>query len=257
MQNNIIIFISELNLENQDLELKEILNTGNIKKFENLKINGNTIYIVSTPIGNLEDISFRALFILENVDFILAEDTRVIIKLLNHYGIKNKIKSNFSLNEKKNLTGILKELGEGKSVALVSDAGTPLISDPGNILVKKCIENETNVVSIPGANALIQSVVLSGFESEKFYFQGFLPKKGREKILQDFKKLKMLIVIYESKYKIIDLMNNIKRIFPYKKISISRELTKKFEQTIRFSSEKFSENMMKLKGEFVLIINNF
>ena len=229
------------------------------EKFPDLKIQKGALYIVSTPIGNMEDISFRALYILRNSDIIAAEDTRVTNNLLKHYGIQNRIISYYSRVENTKIDLIFSELKENKTVALVSDAGTPCISDPGNLLVSKCIEVGIEIFSIPGASALIHSLVLSGFPNDKFYFQGYLPqKKGREKILKELREKKMTLIIYESKYRIRKTLKECLKFFGNKEISIGRELTKKFEENIRMSLKKINSNLnvIKEKGEFVIVINN-
>jgi len=228
------------------------------EKFPELEVRKGVLYIVSTPIGNMEDISFRALFFLRNVDLIAAEDTRVTINLLRHYGIKNKIISYYAKVEFSKVESILTELENDKSVALVSDAGTPCISDPGNILVSECIEREIEIVSIPGASSLIHSLILSGFPNERFYFQGYLPqKKGREKTLNELKHEKMTLIIFESKYRIRKTLNDCLKVFGNKEISIGRELTKKFEENVRGRLKEInSKKNFKEKGEFVIVINN-
>mgnify|MGYP002623382098 CR=1 FL=1 len=226
-------------------------------KFNELSIEKGCLYVVSTPIGNLDDISFRALFILKNVDYVASEDTRVTGILLKEYGIQTKQISYFAQVEQKKLDDLIGKLKDGNSIALVSDAGTPGISDPGNILVSKCIEEGIEVRSIPGASSLIHSIVVSGFNSSKFYFQGFLPqKKGRSGILDELKEIKMPIVIFESKYKMSKTLNDLLKVFGNKEVSISRELTKKFEETLRGRLKDIVKQQLKLKGEFVIIINN-
>ena len=228
------------------------------EKFPELKVRKGVLYIVSTPIGNMEDISYRALFVLRYVDLIAAEDTRVTNNLLRHYGIKNRIISYYSKVEFSKVESILTELENDKSVALVSDAGTPCISDPGNILVSECIEREIEIVSIPGASSLIHSLILSGLPNERFYFQGYLPqKKGREKTLNELKQEKMTLIIFESKYRIRKTLNDCLKYFGNKEISIGRELTKKFEENLRGRLKEMStKKNIKEKGEFVIVINN-
>jgi 16S rRNA (cytidine1402-2'-O)-methyltransferase len=226
-------------------------------KFETIGIKNGSLYIVSTPIGNLEDISFHAIHILKNVNLIASEDTRITNFLLQQYDIKNKTVSYYSQVESSKVDFFIEELKSGKSIALVSDAGTPCISDPGNILVSKCIENNIEIFSIPGCSALIHSLVLSGFSTKQFYFQGFLPlKKGRQSLFQELSKIKLPVVIYESPFRVYRTMKDILEIFGNKEISISRELTKKFEQTIRGKVKSILNQNIKTKGEFVIIINN-
>ncbi len=226
-------------------------------KFNDIILNRASLYIVATPIGNLEDISFRAIFTLKNADLIASEDTRNTNFLLQQYGIKNKIVSYYSQVESSKLDFFLGELKSGKSVALVSDAGTPCISDPGNMLVSECIRNEINVYSVPGCSSLIHSLVLSGFSNKKFYFQGFLPqKKGRQSLLQNLARIKMPIIIFESPFRVLKTMKEILNVFGNKEISVSRELTKKFEQTLRGKVKFLLSQEIKTKGEFVVIVNN-
>lgn len=228
-------------------------------KFENEKIDRSTLYIVATPIGNLEDISFRALNVLRQVDLIAAEDTRVTGKLLNHFGISNEMMSYYSGREERKLEKIMNYLKSGKSVAIVSDSGTPGISDPGSFLFSACVENGFEMRTIPGASSIIQSLVLSTFDTSRFFFQGFLPrKKGREKTYAELVNYKMPIVIFESPYRVEATIKNIYEHFGNKEISVSRELTKKFEETKRGSVKEFVTKEIKItpKGEFVIIVNN-
>ncbi len=217
----------------------------------------NTLYIVSTPIGNLEDISFRAIDVLKKSDIIACEDTRVTNFLLTQYDIRNKTASYYSQVESSKLDYFIGEIKSGKSLALVSDAGTPCISDPGNILVSKCIEEGIDIYSIPGCSALIHSLVMSGYSTKKFYFQGFLPlKKGRQTLMKELSEIRMTIIIYESPFRIYRTLKEISEIFGNKEVSVSRELTKKFEQTLRGNVKTLLSQGIKLKGEFVITINN-
>lgn len=226
-------------------------------KFKDIEIANGSLYIVSTPIGNLEDISFRAIHTLKNVDLIASEDTRITNFLLQQYDIKTKTISYYSHVETSKVDYLVDEMKTGKSIALASDAGTPCISDPGNILVAKCVENKVEVFSVPGASALMHSLVLSGFSTKHFYFQGFLPqKKGRQSLLQELSRIKMTIIIYESPFRIYRTMKDILENFGNKEISVSRELTKKFEQIIRGRVKLILNQSIKTKGEFVIIINN-
>ncbi len=226
-------------------------------KFADTEIKKNTLYIVSTPIGNIEDISFRAIHVLKNVDLIASEDTRNTNFLLKHYDIKNRTTSYYSQVEANKVDYLMDEIRNGRSIALVSDAGTPCISDPGNILVSRCIERGIEIVSVPGSSALMHALVLSGFSTKKFYFQGFLPlKKGRQTLMKELSGIKMPIIIFESPFRIYKTMNNILEVFGNKEISVSRELTKKFEQIIRGRVKSVISRSIKTKGEFVIIINN-
>jgi len=227
------------------------------EKFPGLKAEKNTLYIVSTPIGNLEDISFRALHILKNVDMIATEDTRVAQILLNHYGIRQKLVSYYSHVENSKLDYITDFIKQGSSVALISDAGTPCISDPGSILVNKCIEEGINVIAIPGASSLIHALVMSGFKNEKFYFHGFLPqKKGREKTFTELKTIKENIILFESKFRIKKTISELAKNLGNKEVVIGREMTKKFEEIYRGRLREINVNAIKEKGEFVIVINN-
>ncbi|MCX8058308.1 MAG: 16S rRNA (cytidine(1402)-2'-O)-methyltransferase [Spirochaetes bacterium] len=222
-----------------------------------------SLYIVSTPIGNLKDITFRAIEILNNVDIILCEDTRISLKLLNHYSINKKLISLHSYNENKLSDKIINILiKEKKNIALITDNGTPTISDPGNILIGKCYENGIEVVPVPGASAFSCALSICGFSTDSFCFLGFLPKKEgkKKKILLQYINFNGLIVIYESPFRVMETLRNIEDVFGNEVfVFIGRELTKKFEQKIRgklkdIKSMISEENM---KGEFVIIINNY
>lgn len=226
-------------------------------KFRNLFVTKGTLYIVSTPIGNLEEISFRALAVLRECDFIACEDTRRTGILLQHYGIKKKLVSYYAAGEKTKTDGIVVRLLEGDTCALVSDAGTPLISDPGSMLVSMCIERNINIRAIPGSSSLIHALIMSGFPIKKFFFQGFLPqKKGRQSTISDLSQKEMLIAIFESPYRIRRTLGELAAAMGNKDASISREMTKKFEQTIRAPLVELSRARFAEKGEFVIIINN-
>ncbi|MDD5361632.1 MAG: 16S rRNA (cytidine(1402)-2'-O)-methyltransferase [Ignavibacteria bacterium] len=228
------------------------------KYFPAIKIEKGTLYIAATPIGNLDEISLRALYILKNADLIACEDTRVTSVLLNRYGIKTHMMSYYAHVESSKLDYLLDELKSGKSVAIVSDAGTPGISDPGSTVVSACVREGIDVVSIPGANALIHALVVSGFENKKFYFQGFLPIKGRENVMMFLKEIKMPIIIYESKFRIRKTISELNNYFGKKEISVSRELSKIHETTYRgtLSSVATDLNRIKEKGEFTIVLNN-
>ena len=217
------------------------------------------LYLVPTPIGNLEDITFRAIKILKSVDLILVEDTRRSSKLLNHYGINKPTKKYHSFNEHKKLTSFISELKKETSIALITDAGTPSISDPGFLLVRESIKNEIEIECLPGATALIPALVQSGFPSERFVFEGFLPiKKGRKKRLEELKEETRTIIIYESPHRIVKTLNDILIFFDNDRMmSISREMTKIYEETYR-GSIKYALNHFKRglpKGEFVICIS--
>ncbi len=214
------------------------------------------LYIVSTPIGNLEDITLRALKVLKKSDYILCEDTRVSRKLLSKYQIKSKLISNHKFNEKKNLKKIIDILKSDKIVSLISDAGTPTISDPGNILIKECINNKINLISIPGPSALIAAFSISGF-SDKLYFYGFFPENNSE-IKQNFEilsKLDSSIVFFISAKKFNRSIGVIKKYFLDREILICKEITKYYEEYFRFQVKELDKNNISLKGEITLVLS--
>ena len=214
------------------------------------------LYIVSTPIGNLEDITLRALKVLRKSDYILCEDTRVSKKLLSKYKIQSKLISNHKFNEKKNLKKIIDILKSNKTVSLISDAGTPTISDPGNILIKECINNKIKLISIPGPSALIAAFSLSGF-SDKFYFYGFFPENNSE-IKQNFEILSKLdgsIVFFISAKKYNRSIKIIKKYFLNREILICKEITKYYEEYFRFQVKELDKNNISLKGEITLVLS--
>ncbi len=219
------------------------------------------LYLVPTPIGNLGDITLRALEVLAKVDLILAEDTRITKKLLNHYDINTKTKSYHIYNEHKILDQIINLLISDKNIALVSDSGSPCISDPGYTLVREVIRKGIDLESLPGASSIIPAITQSGFPTTNFIFEGFLPKKkGRKKKILELSKEKRTIIFFESPYRIIKLLNEIKEIFgAEKKISISREISKIFEETIRGTVNECLVHFEKKepKGEFVICIQGF
>lgn len=228
------------------------------KYFPDYAVREQTLYVVSTPIGNLEDISMRALYILKNVDFIACEDTRVTSVLLNRYGISNKLISYYSQVESRKSGFLVDEIKSGKSAALVSDSGTPAISDPGSVFISACIEENIKVVPVPGANALIHSLVLSGFDNRKFFFQGFLPLKGRDNVLKSLSEIKMPLIIYESKFRIKKTLAELSKYFHGKNVSVSREMTKLHESVYRNRIDVLVKESGKIKekGEFVIVIDN-
>lgn len=217
------------------------------------------LYIVSTPIGNLKDITLRALEVLKSVDLIAAEDTRHTKILTSHYGIATPLTSYFEYNKLKKGDFLLKALKNGQKIALVSDSGTPGISDPGYHLVKLAIDNNIPITVVPGPSALTAALVLSGFPAHKFAFEGFLPTKkvSRQKKLKEISKESRTIVIYESPHRLIVLLEDIVEVLGNKQIAICREITKKFEEVKRAPApellEYFSKN--KPRGEFVIILN--
>jgi 16S rRNA (cytidine1402-2'-O)-methyltransferase len=214
------------------------------------------IYIVSTPIGNLSDITIRAINILENSDYILCEDTRISKKLLDRYKIKSKLISNHKFNEIKNLNKIIEILKSEKIVSLVSDAGTPAISDPGRIIINECIKNKINIYPVPGPSAVSTAVSISGF-SEKYFFYGFFPNKKKDlnNDLKSLSNIKGSIVFFISPNKINDCIENLKIFFSGRKILIGREMTKFFEEYIRTDIDDLKPFHKTPKGELTLVIS--
>ena len=215
------------------------------------------LYIVATPIGNLEDITIRALRILEETDFILCEDTRESKKILDRFEFSNQLISFNAQTESKKLDYIIKKILKGESCALISDSGTPTISDPGVRLVNEAIKNDIRVTGIPGPNAAILALSISGLPTESFLFEGFLPqKKGRQKKLQGLSGFERTIVLYESPYRIEKLLRELNEYMPERFIVVQRELTKKFEESWRGFPKELIESLPynNVKGEFVLII---
>lgn len=214
--------------------------------------------IVPTPIGNLKDITYRAIEVLNEADLILAEDTRVSAKLLTHYQIATKMFSHHMHNEHKTVDKWVEELKNGAEIALISDAGTPAISDPGFLIVRACIENNIEVECLPGATAFVPALVNSGIPSEKFVFEGFLPvKKGRQTRLEVLSKESKTMIFYESPYRIVKTLSQfIEYMGEDRQVSISRELSKKFEETKRGTLREVFEFFQQKdpKGEFVIIL---
>ena len=221
-----------------------------------MKLSTNNLYIVSTPIGNLDDITLRALDVLKKSDIILCEDTRRSIKLLNHFKIKKKLISYHKFNEKKKLAGIIKYFNEGKILSLISDSGTPILSDPGNILVKDCIDNNINIHTIPGASAVISAITCSGFDS-KFLFWGFLPKKQGELtgVLKKLEKIENTLVFFVPAVKFAFYLKFFKEYFFDRKIVIAREMTKLHEEYIRGEVNNIELSKINLKGELTVVIS--
>ena len=224
---------------------------------ENLKsanrVFKKSLYLVSTPIGNLNDISFRAIETLKRSDYILCEDTRISKNLLERYQIKSNLIANHKFNEKRNVVKIIKLINQGSLISLISDAGTPGISDPGSILVNECIKNNINIIPIPGASAVISAVSISGF-SEKFFFYGFFPEKDKilKEDLENLSKLKSSIVFFISPKKINKNIPLIKKNFIGRKILICREMTKFYEEYKRSKVEDLEPFKNNLKGELTL-----
>ena len=227
-----------------------------IKPQSKTKNNENGLYVVSTPIGNLKDITIRAVEILQHSDFILCEDTRISKNLLNKYQIKSKLISNHKYNEKKNTLKIIEYLKSGKIISLISDAGTPAISDPGSILVNECIKNNIRIVPIPGPSAVATAISISGF-SDQFFFYGFLPEK-KQQIKSQFKKISELnstLVFFISPKKINKIIPEIKEYFSERKIVICREITKLYEEFIRTNVDELEEFQKEPKGELTVVIS--
>lgn len=216
------------------------------------------LFIVPTPIGNLEDITFRAIKVLKEVTLILAEDTRTSKKLLQHYNINTPMQSHHMHNEHKTVDGILQRLKSGEQIALISDAGTPAISDPGFLLSRASIENGIEIECLPGATAFVPALVISGLPNDRFVFEGFLPlKKGRQTRLEALAEETRTMVFYESPHKLLKTLSQFVSYFgPGRPISISRELTKMYEETLRGTTSELLKHFEKIppKGEFVIIV---
>lgn len=219
------------------------------------------LYVVPTPIGNLEDITLRAINVLKEVDFILAEDTRTTSHLLRHLGIEKPMHSHHKFNEHATVARVAESIASGRNVALVSDAGTPGISDPGFLLVRKCVEEGIDVETLPGATALIPAVVQSGFPCDKFAFEGFLPqKKGRMKRIQELAQEERTLVFYESPYRVVKCLEQFAEVMGMeRRVAVVREITKKFEETVRGTLDEviahFKEH--EPKGEFVIVVEGY
>ncbi len=216
------------------------------------------LFIVSTPIGNLKDITLRALEVLRSVDIIACEDTRTTSVLLKHYEIQKDLISINAVNERTRIDRLIDRIKKGVSIALVSDAGTPAISDPGVRLISKAIDENINVISIPGATALIAALTISGLPTDSFIFEGFIPqKKGRQKKLKELTQQERTVSFYESMHRIEKLLNELAEFIPDRQIVICRELTKKFEEVWRGTPVELlhSLNQKNVKGEFVVLIS--
>jgi 16S rRNA (cytidine1402-2'-O)-methyltransferase len=216
------------------------------------------LYVVSTPIGNLKDITFRAVEVLKSVDLIACEDTRHTRILLDHYAISKPTTSFFQHNRFTKGEYLLRLLKEGKDIALVSDAGTPGVLDPGYNLINLAIENNISLTAVPGPSALIDALVLSGKPAHEFYFAGFLPNKkiSRKNKLKELAKLKCTIICYESCHRILAALKDIDEIFAGEEIVVAREMTKKFEEIIRSTPKIIQEKLShpKPRGEFTIVI---
>jgi len=217
-----------------------------------------TLYIISTPIGNLEDITLRALRVLKEVDVIAAEDTRHSLKLLVHYGISKPLISYWGEREKIKSVEILEKLHSGRSVALISDAGTPGISDPGPVLIKKAIEEKIQVISIPGPSALIAALSLSGLPTNEFTFIGFLPSKKirRQKVLKDLSIEPRTLIFYEAPHRVLETLEDMEKIFAERRAALAKEITKIHEAVLRGSISEILGKLEKttIAGEYIIVL---
>ena len=219
------------------------------------------LFLVPTPIGNLDDITLRAIKVLSSADIVLAEDTRTTQVLLKHLGLDKKLWSHHKFNEHAAVEAVAQTIEEGENIALVSDAGTPGISDPGFLLVRTCIEHGIEVETLPGATAFVPALVNSGLPCDRFCFEGFLPhKKGRTKKLQKLATEERTLIFYESPYRLVKTLAQLAETFgPNRRASVSRELTKKFEETRRGTLEELTEYFTENepKGEIVLVVAGY
>ena len=216
------------------------------------------LYLVPTPIGNLEDMTFRAIAVLKDVDFILAEDTRTSGKLLKHFEIDTQMHSHHMHNEHKSIEGIVKRIEAGETCAVISDAGTPAISDPGFLLTRACVENNIAIECLPGATAFVPALVNSGLPNDRFVFEGFLPvKKGRQTRLLLLAQETRTMIFYESPHKLVKTLGHFVSYFGAdRQVSVSRELTKLFEETVRGTAKEVADYYTKKapKGELVVVV---
>jgi 16S rRNA (cytidine1402-2'-O)-methyltransferase len=220
-------------------------------------IHNGTLYLVATPIGNLEDITYRAVKVLASVDLIAAEDTRKTKILLDHYGISKPMMSYYSYNEQVRAPQLIEKLLSGQSIALVSDAGTPGISDPAFHIVQQALEKSVSIIPIPGPTAFISALIASGLSTDRFVFEGFLPqKKGRKTKWESLKSEIRTIIIYESPHRIIKTLTDIQTYLGSRNVVVARELTKKFEEIVRGSVQSVLSELSKKspRGEYVIII---
>ncbi len=216
------------------------------------------LYLVPTPAGNLEDMTFRAIRILKEVDLILAEDTRTSSVLLKHYEIENKLMSHHKFNEHKTVGNIVERLKAGETIALISDAGTPAISDPGFLLARACVEANVEIECLPGATAFVPALVDSGLPNDRFCFEGFLPqKKGRQTRLQELEKEERSVIIYESPFRLVKTLGHLIEVMgEERKVSVTREISKLHEETVRgtLSEVKTHFEQHEPKGEIVMVL---
>lgn len=214
------------------------------------------LYLVATPIGNLEDITFRAIRILKEVDIIAAEDTRQTLKLLNYYEINKPLISYHRHNEEIKVEGLIQKLKEGKNIALVSDAGTPIISDPGEVIVREALDKNIQVIPIPGACACINALIASGLNAQEFSFYGFLPlhKRRRKEKLEEIRKENKTIILYEAPHKLKNTLKDLEKILENREVVIARELTKIHEEFIRGTTAEIIEKYQEPRGEHIILI---
>lgn len=219
--------------------------------------NKNAVYLIPTPIGNLDDITLRSINILNEVDIIFSEDTRETQKLLNHLDIKKKLISNNLINEGNNIEKLLLFLKEGKNIGIVTDRGTPIISDPGGELVKATIKNNYNVIGLPGTTAFVPALITSGLNTNHFLFYGFLNSKEskRKKELEELSKLKYTIIFYEAPHRITKTLENIEEVLGNREISISREISKRYEEIFRGDVKTLIKDTKGIKGEIVIVVS--
>ena len=219
------------------------------------------LYLVPTPIGNLADMTYRSVSVLQEVDLILAEDTRTSRRLLDHYGISTRMESNHQYNEHKKLDDVINKLHSGLNVAVITDAGTPGISDPGFLLVRECVRQGVEVECLPGATAFVPALVSSGLPSDKFFFEGFLPhKKGRQSRLNFLKELDYTMVFYESPYRLVKALEQFSEVFGKDRNGcVAREISKMFEEVKRGTLKELSEyfSSKTVKGEIVVIVEGY
>lgn len=219
---------------------------------------GSSLYLVPTPIGNLGDITFRAVDVLNSVDLILAEDTRTSGVLLRHYHIQKPLQSFHSFNEHQTVASLIRRLEQGETMALITDAGTPGISDPGFLLVRAALQANLKVDCLPGATAFVPALVKSGLPSDRFTFEGFLPhKKGRQTMLKKLAEEERTMIFYESPHRLIKTLEQLREHFGNRTASVSRELTKKFEETVNGSLEELLTHFKEkdVKGEIVVVVH--
>ena len=221
-----------------------------------MTLSTNSLYIVSTPIGNLDDITLRALSVLKNSDIIICEDTRRSLKLLNYFNIKKKLVSYHKFNEQKQISNIIEYINQGKILSLISDAGTPLLSDPGLLLLKKCIDKKINIIPVPGVSSVTTAMSISGFK-DQFLFYGFLPKTEKEtdKVLSELSHYNFAQIFFLPAVKINFYLKKIKTFFSGRRLIVCRELTKMYETFYRNDVDKFSLFKSPIKGELTLVVS--